>query len=696
MAQKKRPEILAPVGGAEQLKAAVCCGADAVYFGMSDFNARRNADNFTDEKLADSIAYCHAAGTKVYITVNTLIKDSELSAMRKAVDRAALAGADGLIIQDLSVASYVREAWPDLAMHASTQMAVHNAAGAAELMAYGFKRIVLARELSLDEMRAVYEATGAELEVFVHGAHCMSVSGNCYISAMLGGRSGNRGLCAQPCRLDWQLDGRDHCLSLKDMSYMEHIAEIVGAGMSSLKIEGRMKRPEYVAAAVTACRRALEGEPYDMETLRSVFSRSGFTDGYLTGRRGPEMFGFRTKEDVTAAPSVLGGLAKLYEKETPRVAVDMYLFVPGEDNAQLTVSDGEHSVTVLGDVPQPARTLPLTEDYARRSLEKTGGTPYFLRELTSYIEDGIMLPSSALNALRRSALEQLTAARTALPESRVKHAYSAPVESVDAVSGHRLQQEMKDNSEPSLRLRFESFSQFFEGAQDAAMLIFPLAELQRHPEIAERFPANVCAEVPDLLYGGEGERAEEALIALKDCGIADVLCGNIGTVRLARTAGLTVHGGPMLNILNSVSAAAYASLGLADLCLSFEMAFNDMKKICAPIPCGFIGYGRLPLMKFRSCPARGIKGCGSCPGRRDLTDRKGVSFPLICREKRYSELLNSVPLYVADKSCPRTSFELLYFTVEDAAECRRVTEMYRDHGAPDFPRTSGLYFRELL
>ena len=201
--QKRRPEILAPVGGEEQLRAAVRCGADAVYFGLPEFNARRSAQNFAAEGLADTVAYCHEYGVKVYITINILVKDSELSAMEKAVDTAALAGADGIIVQDLAVARYAKAFWPNLAVHASTQCAAHNSEGVKQLLEYGFKRVVLARELSLEEIKAIYEETGAELEVFVHGAHCMSVSGNCYISAMIGGRSGNRGMCAQPCRLDW-------------------------------------------------------------------------------------------------------------------------------------------------------------------------------------------------------------------------------------------------------------------------------------------------------------------------------------------------------------------------------------------------------------------------------------------------------------------------------------------------------------
>ncbi len=446
-----KPEILAPVGGSEQLLAAVRCGADAVYFGLQDFNARRNADNFAGEGLADSIAYCHIHGVKVFVTINTLVMDSELAAVKKTIDTAAEAGADAFIIQDLAVAAYAKERWPKVKRCASTQMVCYNAAGVRLLQNYGFDRVVLARELSLEEIRQVISETGAEVETFVHGAHCMSVSGACYMSAMIGGRSGNRGLCAQPCRLEWRLpsaeqlrggrsgnagagrNGRtslelggrsgkgglepggreDHALSLKDLSYMPHIQELAEAGVTSLKIEGRMKRAEYVAAAVTACRKARDGEPYDMDTLRAVFSRSGFTDGYLTGRIGPDMFGYRTKDDVTAATEdVFKSLRQLYAKELQNVPVDMMLSVPRGQASRLIVSDGEHWVSAEGEEAQEARSLPITEEYARKSLEKTGGTAYRLLNFSFEADDGLMLPASALNALRRQALELLDKERS--------------------------------------------------------------------------------------------------------------------------------------------------------------------------------------------------------------------------------------------------------------------------------------------
>jgi len=402
------PEILAPVGGSEQLLAAVRCGADAVYFGLQNFNARRNAGNFNGENLAETIKYCHDREVKVYITINTLVMDKEMKEMKKTVDIAIAAGADELIIQDLAVAKYARG---KIAMSASTQMAVHNIHGAKMAKELGFDRVVLARELSLEEIKMINDSVDIDTEVFVHGAHCMSVSGNCYVSSLFGQRSGNRGLCAQTCRLDWQCKdcgkNRDHCLSLKDLSYLHSIKALADAGVSSFKIEGRMKRPEYVAAAVTSLRNAMDGKAYDAETLQAVFSRQGFTDGYLTGKRDKSMFGYRTKDDVVAADGVLKELAKLYEKETYFRDVNMKFIMKEGEHAKLIAYSGERHSEVRGAIPEKALKLSLDEEHIRRSLEKTGGTVYVLKNLDCDIDSGLMLPASELNRMRREALDAL-------------------------------------------------------------------------------------------------------------------------------------------------------------------------------------------------------------------------------------------------------------------------------------------------
>ena len=755
--QHLRPEILAPVGGLQQLYAAVRSGADAVYFGLQGFNARRNAENFGGEDLRERIEYCHERGVRVNITVNTIVLDSEMADMQATVDAACSAGADALIVQDLAVAEYAKKRWPGTALHASTQMAAHNAEGVKMLLDMGFKRAVLARELSLAEIRDIYEKTGAELEVFVHGAHCMSVSGLCYLSSMIGGRSGNRGLCAQPCRLDCSVCGRDHALSLKDLSYINHINELADAGVASFKIEGRMKRPEYVAASVAACRAAVRGEAPDMETLRAVFSRSGFTDGYLTGRRDLSMFGYRTKEDVVAAEDVLKDLAKTYEKEPQTIPVDMLLYVQDGEPSQLSVScsasdltgsesrtdaaeEDAVSVTVLGPVPQLAKTLPINEEYARRSLSKTGGTPYYLRDLTLAAGDGLMLPSSALNELRRSALEELKKERISAFEdqnssfgkrSAAGRTESAQAAIVDITEKVRAAEEMPLKASerrsagrktaqwtPQPIARLERLDQLFSGCPKTVIL--PLSELtgsstqpgsivqnaqpdgapsDRLDLIRSFGVKHIWAEIPAVIWPSHMDAVRKQLAKLKELGVYDVVVDNIGAIGLAKEFGFTMHGGMMLNILNSRALKQYLDLGLADACLSFELAFSDMRKISHPgssegSPAwGAVLYGYLPLMKLRACP---INNCAACSGRGALTDRMGEDFTIICREKQYSELLNCVPLYVGDRSIPPLGYGLLYFTTESAEECAEVFSLYKDKAPLPGRRTAGLYFRDLL
>ena len=362
-------EILAPAGGPEQLTAAVRAGADAVYLGLDSFNARRAAANFTAQSLPEVGGYGRARGVRVYVALNILLLDSELDAAAALIRQIANGGADALIVQDLAAAALARQICPELPLHASTQMSVHNAAGVQMLERLGFARVILARELSAAEIAQIHEQSPLELELFVHGALCMSVSGQCLMSAMLGGRSGNRGLCAQPCRLAYVAGGREHALSLKDLSLIPHIGELPALGVRSLKIEGRMKRPEYVAAAVHACRTALEGGAPDMNALRAVFSRSGFTDGYYAAKRTPDMFGYRTKEDVLSAKPVLGELAELYRRERPRVGLVMRFTATDGVPCSLEANDGAHSVRVQGPVPEHAQSRAMDRTYVAQSLQ---------------------------------------------------------------------------------------------------------------------------------------------------------------------------------------------------------------------------------------------------------------------------------------------------------------------------------------
>ena len=372
------------------------------------FNARRGAQNFNEQELCEAVRYCRICGVKVYAALNILVKDTELKELDKSIIALANAGADAVIVQDLAVASRVKQLVPGMKLHGSTQMSVHNAAGVKELERMGFARAVLARELSLKEIRAIAAQTDTELEVFVHGAHCMSVSGQCYMSSVFGGRSGNRGCCAQPCRLDFYTEQRRYALSLKDMCCLDKVRELNDTGVASFKIEGRMKRPEYVAAAVTASKNALEGKEYDEQTLKAVFSRSGFTEGYLTAKSDLSMFGVRTKEDVTASSGALSGLRALYAKQTPLVGIKTELTLREGEPALLNVSARGACVSVSGEVPGQAHGAPLDDEYAAKFLKKTGGTPFFTEQFNTRLGSGLYMPGAQLNDMRRRALEQLS------------------------------------------------------------------------------------------------------------------------------------------------------------------------------------------------------------------------------------------------------------------------------------------------
>ncbi len=687
----EKPLLLAPAGGREQLIAAVRAGADAVYLGAGGFNARAGAENFGEGALREAVAYCHGRGVAVHVTLNTLITDRETGDLLRQLREIAESGADALIVQDLGVAALARQCCPTLPLHASTQLSIHNTTGARAMKDLGFSCIVLARELTGEEIAAIHREMGEEiqLETFVHGALCMCLSGQCYLSAMLGERSGNRGRCAQPCRLDFHSpQGRQYALSLKDLSLLERIDELAGTGVSYLKIEGRMKRPEYVYAATAACRAALDGEEYDLETLRAVFSRSGFTDGYLTGHRSLEMFGWRRKEDVTAAAGVLRGLEVSYQKESPRVPVEMAVTLREGEAARLVIRDGERETSLAGPVPERAINRPTDEELCRRAMEKTGGTPFFLQKLDCDIEPGLMVPVSALNRMRKEGLEKLLALR----EEVLPHPFTMP----EGEPG--VHPKLLNLKYPELRIRVERADQLSqELTEPAALVILPMEELDAHRELISRLGEKACAELPVFLPPGQEEKALETLEALRDAGVTKALCGGPGQMLLARRAGLRVYGDYGLNVLNSIALKECGGLGVEDMTLSFENNLRQGSALGDYLPFGIIGYGYLPLMTFRACPIQGDKGCGGCRGEGILTDRLGKEFPVLCHRRRYSQLLNTVPLYLGDKQDVLIGFShvTLRFTTESRGRCERVVQLWREGAPLREERTNGLYFREL-
>ncbi len=683
-------EILAPAGSADALQAAVRCGAAAVYLGAGDFNARRNAENFTEQELKEAVQYCHVRGVKVYLTLNTLTRADE---MGKALSLARLAceiGIDALIIQDVGLARRIRAAAPEMPLHASTQLSCHTPDGVKFLRDNGFSRVVLAREMTLEEIRTC-AGLGCELEVFVHGALCMCVSGQCYLSAVLGGRSGNRGLCAQPCRLPFSADHTDnrtggYALSLKDQSLIQHIPDLIGVGVTSLKIEGRMKRPEYVAAATTACREAVKGIPPSKKTvdmLEAVFSRSGFTDGYLTGNRGTAMFGIRRAEDVKAAAPVLKSCQQLYRKETPLVPVTLSLTAATDRDTVLTATDKDgHSVTVIGPAALLAETADTTAERAIAQLCKTGNTP-FIATATASVAPGAMLPASVINQLRREALAALEQQRGYVKAIDFTEASPAPVPYPEPVFAE------------TRVLRLSSMTQYSGSLADFPVIL-PLSTTEEEwTRLKESHRHKFGVEIPRGVFGGT-EKLIPALARAKQSGAAFVLCHNVNAIPVAKESGLPLIGGFGLHIMNPDTADFYIENGFFALTLSPELTFAQMKFAeQRPENFGVFAYGRLPLMLTRNCPVKSAgRDCRECGGKGILTDRRQAAFPVTC-QNGCAELLNSVPHHLADyqSELPKIGFSLFYFTDETAQEVEKVLSRYDRKEKADTPFTRGMYRR---
>ena len=670
-----RPEILAPAGSADALTAALRCGADAVYLGGQTLNARRGADNFDDDALERAAYLCHSYGAKLYLTLNTLTTDAETDAVCRALRTAVRAGADALIVQDIGVARRARECC-DIPLHASTQTSVQTAAGVRMLKEAGFSRVVVPRELRRGELREIRENTDLEIEMFVHGALCMCVSGQCLMSAVFGGRSGNRGLCAQPCRLPFSVPGgTGHDLSLKDLSLLPHLCELREMGIDSFKIEGRMKRPEYVAAAVTACRKTLDGAEDNeiLDALRRVFSRSGFTDGYYTNKMGVSMFGTRQKEDVTAAAGVLQRLQTLYADVPARFPVRFSFVCRAGKPAELTAAAGAHRVCVRGPIPEAAQNRALDRAAVEKQLQKCGGTLFYPETVETQIDGGLFLGASALNALRRDALDELRdriAKRPAHTFTDVPTAYSA----------HTA-------GRPRLYARFADISQIPPDLS-TDKIILPL--YLGAQTIADHAAA---VEVPTGLFGREKE-VRDVLAECRARGVREAVCSTLDALAAAKACGLSPILGLGSNLCNTNALHEARALGAVEALLSPELPLAAARALGAQIPRGVFAYGRLPLMLTRNCPQRNGKTCAECGRTGALTDRMGVTFPIECRSG-CAQILNSRPVYLADKQreIAGVDFLLLYFTVEDARQCADVLRAFADEAPPADAFTRGMAFR---
>ena len=669
-------EILAPAGGYDSVIAAVRSGADAVYAGGKSFSARASAQNFDFEQLCSAVEYCHIHGVKFYLTINTIVFDDEFKQLKQAITEAAKADVDALIVQNMGVARLAQRIAPDLALHASTQMSVHTASGVKAMYEQGFKRVVLAREMSRDEIKKAAEIP-VELEVFVHGALCMCVSGQCYFSAMLGSRSGNRGACAQTCRLPFTVAGGKgkYALSLKE--------EI---GVASAKIEGRMKRPEYVSAAVTACREQRDlGFVTDetAELLRAVFSRTGFTDGYYTGKIGRGMFGTRTKDDVVSADEkLLSKIRAKYKNEAQNIAVTAEFTAHLGERPVLKMTEGIHTAESTADVIcEQAKNVALSAEKCFTQLKKTGSTAYSVGDIKLTLDDNISLPVSALNAMRRECTDELDRLR--------KTVHNYKINDVD-INGDFAPYNKSENFTRA-SVRGTKISPAFK---DCELVFVPLFSDIRETQRLKNEGYNVAVEVPRGMFDRE-KQIEAQLQRVKEIGVTDALCHNIGALHTAKNLGFTLHGGYGLNLVNTYDLLWAEEYGIKDVELSFELTFNRINRLGGNIKRGIITYGHLPLMLCRSCPVKGDGiSCKSCKNQSKMTDRKGKSFYLKC-DGNCTEVLNCVPLYIAPQEFRTlsTNFNILRFTVENYVEnVERIPDFNRISMLND-KFTRGLYKR---
>lgn len=647
------PELLAPAGSEEALYAAVSAGADAVYLGAR-YSARAFAKNFDTAALADAVGYAHLSGTRVYLALNTLLYDRELPSLLPYVDELLSTGVDAAIVADLGLLSLLHRHFPSVPLHASTQAFIHNTATADFLAERGALRVVAARELSLNALSTLTEEAKPEVEVFLHGALCVCHSGQCLFSSLVGGRSGNRGECAQPCRLPY---GGGYPLSLADLSLAAHIPALIDSGVSSLKIEGRMKSPSYVAGVTKIYRRLLDerraAREDEQAALAELFSRSGFTDGYFVGNHRAPMTGIRTAEDKEKSRACQESFTK-----TP-VSARAVAEIEAGKPARLTLSAGGRTAVAVGEVPTAAKTAPLTEGEVYARLSRLGGTGLSLarENLTLSLGSNLFLTAAQLNDLRRRAAAALLSA--AVPKRGAVYS-QAPLPEPPA-RPHRAVLAFTEEQARSVEER---------GGAD--LLYLRLTEAAR----GGYYPEGVA--LPPVVTDAEWGEVDGMLLAAARGGARYAMCESVGQLAHARAAGLIPTGGFRLNVTNRETVFALISYGVFDLCLSPELTARQVADLAGRV----ITYGRIPLMLTERCFIREVGGCERC-GRTVLRDRRGVSFPLVREFSHRNLVLNSLPTYLADRPAllaeaghPR---ELFLFTVESAAECRTVLDAADAH-----------------
>ena len=640
-------ELLSPAGSPEAVIAAVQNGADAVYLGFGDYNARRGAKNFTGEEFEKAVRYCRVRGCKVYATLNTLVNDREIEGAVRCARMAAKYGADGIIIQDVGLIRVLRQALPDLPLHASTQMSIHNLAGAEAAAEMGMTRVVLARELNLEQIRFITKNASVETEVFVHGALCFCYSGQCYMSALIGRRSGNRGMCAQPCRMQYSLGGRmdDYPLSLKDNCLISRLQELEDAGVACIKIEGRMKRPEYTAIVTDIYHRALtehrQPTKEEMEMLENAFSRNGFTQGYFDGDK-QNMFGVRG-EPAEDTEKLFAATRRAYgDGEMRRVPVHFYTVCRKEEPIRAIAFDDDGNKAVAeGPVPEKAKRQGLTDAYIVEQMYKTGGTPFHVVENKAQTDPGLFVSAADINEMRRSLIATLSEKRGKAPERKGGSIPALP-KNVAAVTDPKMIFQVRTEDQLTEELAELKPAYLYVPAQlmlDRFELLKPFTDRGAVP----------VAVMPRIITDNQVQEVTKLLRALREKGIREALAGNLGHVYFARNAGMEVRGDFGLNVFNSFSLGVLQEAGLKSVTASFELRLAQIKDLSKPIDTEIIVYGRLPLMVSEQCVIKESAGHCACQTPGQLADRMGSVFPVVKEYGCRNVIYNAHKLYLADK-----------------------------------------------
>lgn len=688
-------ELLSPAGGYDALVAAVQSGADAVYMGFGAFNARRSAKNFTDEDFASAVRYCHLRGVRVFLTLNTLVTDRELPQAAEALRNASRMGVDAVLVQDWGLLTLAREIVPDLPIHASTQMSLFTLGGANEAAALGMERVVLARELCRDDIAEICKGCGAEIEIFGHGALCMCYSGQCEMSAVLGQRSGNRGACAQPCRLPYGVNApcrNGYPLSLKDANLSACLQDMERIGVDCLKIEGRMKRPEYVAVVTGIYRRLLDErrQPTAAEgaALEQAFSRSGFTDGYWRGKKGKAMFGTRP-ENAPEPKELFAKAREVYEngRENRKIPVILHLIVRRGEPVRLGGSCAIHGgVTIAlaqGDAPEEARNRAVTAEELRQRLSKTGGTVFKADSVEVELDEGLMVAASVINGLRREVLDELAArredipARRELPASPLPDAPEPPQEMAFTVSVSRACQVTAELL-----------------AEKPAIVYVPAEELDGLEPTGLHGETELCAVLPRVFRTADEQPLRAMLERHPE--VTSVAIGNLGHLPIVRGLDRTLRGDFGLNVYNSRAVKFWRDMGLSSVTVSFELRWQQVRDLAKYADCEGIVYGRLPLMITENCVTKNNVGCAHGAGS-VLTDRTGAQFPVQCAYGCRCEIENGKVLVLADK--PEVfrcglRYGRLRFTTESPEACAAILRAHKaGNVTAGEDATRGLFYR---